>query len=57
MTMLTAPEIQYHCDILDHRSTANFNSQVVFDAKTYQILDIIGDHIKQIMPREGTTDV
>ena len=57
MTMLTAPEIQYHCDILGHRSIANFNSQVVFDDKTYQILDIIWDHIKQIMPREGTTDV
>ena len=57
MTMLTAPEIQYHCDILGHRSITNFNSQVVFDDKTYQILDIIWDHIKQIMPREGTKDV
>ena len=57
MTMLTALEIQYHCDILGHRSITNFNSQVVFDDKTYQILDIIWDHIKQIMPREGTKDV
>lgn len=54
---LTAPEIQRYCEISSHRSSAGFHNSAVFDAKTYQILGTIFDQIRQIMPREGTTDV
>lgn len=54
---LTAPEIQRYCEMLSHSSSASFHNSAVFDARTYQILDIIFDQIKQIMPREGTTDI
>lgn len=57
MTTLTAPEIQRYCEMLSHRPSISFHNSVVFDARTYQILDTIFDQIKQIMPREGTTDV
>lgn len=57
MPTLTAPEIQRYCEILSHRLSASFHSTVVFGARTYQILDKIFDQIKQIMPRESTTDV
>lgn len=57
MTTLTAPEIQRYCEMLSHKSSASFNNPAVLDARAHQILDTIFDHIKQIMPREGTTDV
>ena len=57
MAALTAPEIQHYCEMLSHRSSASFHNPTVFDAKTYQILDAIFDQIKQIVPREGTTDI
>lgn len=57
MATLTAPEIQHYCEILSHRPFASFHNAAVFDAGTYQILGTIFDQIKQIMPREGTTDV
>lgn len=57
MTTLTAPEIQRYCEMLSHRPSISFHNSVVFDARTYQILDTIFDQIKQIMPREGTTDI
>lgn len=57
MATLTAPEIQRYCEMLSHRSSASFHNSPAFDVRTYQILDTIFDHIKQIMPREGTTDV
>lgn len=57
MITFTAPEIQRYCELLSHKSSANFNNPAVFDARTYQILGTIFDHIKQIMPREGTTDI
>lgn len=57
MATLTAPEIQLYCELLSHRSSASFYDSAVFDTGTYQILDIIFEQIKQVMPREGTTDV
>lgn len=54
MATLTALEIQLYCKILSHRSSASFYDSTVFDAGTYQILGIIFEQIKQIMPREGS---
>lgn len=57
MAMLTAPEIRHYFGMLTHRASGNSNDQTAYDAKTYQILNAIFDHIKQIAPRDGTTDV
>lgn len=57
MATLSAPEIQRYCETLSHRLSASFQNSIIFDARTYQILDTIFDQIKQIVPREGTTDI
>lgn len=52
MATLTALEMQLYCEILSHRSSASFYDSAVFDTGTYQILSIIFEQIKPIMPRE-----